>query len=212
MTAALRWVVALACCLAVVSCSGTGGSADRWADGSVHGPWLAVFDGEGTTTMRDGVVSLSPRPAAEAGETHAGLVVTTAQYRDVDFQLRVRTVAQLRKTDPPNPWEVGWVVWAYTDSTHFYYLTLKPNGWELGKADPGYPGSQRFLATGPTAFPIGKWYSVHVQQVAGALTVTVDGALLARFTDTETPYAGGALGAYVEDAAADFANLDVHAP
>jgi hypothetical protein len=86
--------------------------------------------------------AVSPRPATSPEETHAGLIVSTDLHEDVDLRLRMRTVAQLREGEP-NPWEVGWAVWAYSDPTHFYYLALKPNGCEIGKADPAYPGNQR---------------------------------------------------------------------
>ncbi|MDH6519748.1 hypothetical protein M2163_003267 [Streptomyces sp. SAI-135] len=73
--------------------------------------------------------------AEDPGTTHAGLVVSTASYTDVRYETRMRTLRQLR-SPKQNPWEVPWLVWAYTDPEHFYYVTLKPNGWELGKRDP----------------------------------------------------------------------------
>ncbi|MGH1556012.1 hypothetical protein ACRAWF_42070 [Streptomyces sp. L7] len=100
-----------------------------------------------------------------------------------------------------------WLVWAYTDPEHFYYITLKPNGWELGKRDPGYPGGQRFLATGRTKYPVGAWYRVRVQQDAAVLAVAVDGKSLVTFTDSERPYLQGRVGAYTEDASVKFEDL-----
>jgi hypothetical protein len=35
--------------------------------------------------------------------------------------------------DRANPWDAAWLVWRYTDDQHFYYLVLKPDGFELGK-------------------------------------------------------------------------------
>jgi hypothetical protein len=200
--------VALACGLTTACGSGAESPGSPWEDGSVHGPWLSVFDGEGTNTGRDGVLSLSPRPAVSPEETHAGLIVSTEVHRDVDVRLRMRTIAHLREGEP-NPWEVAWVVWAYSDPTHFYYLVLKPNGWEIGKADPAYPGHQRFLATGSTAFPIGSWYDVRIEHRGDASTVAVDGEVLSRFTDAERPYRSGAVGVYAEDARAEFDAVEV---
>lgn len=95
------------------------------------------------------------------------------------------------------------------DSAHFYYLALKPSGWELGKRDPAYPGGQRFLATGATpSFPIGTWEHVEVTQATdgnGHPTFTVKATVngipvtLATFTDTERPYLSGKVGNYNED-------------
>jgi hypothetical protein len=137
-------------------------------------------------------------------ETHAALVRTRQVYGDVDFTVELRTDAQLRLNSPPNPWEVGWVLWNYNDNTHFYYVILKPNGWELGKEDPAYPGAQRFLVTGEDAFPIGRTYAVRVRQVGNQMTVWVDGVRLVTFTDTERPYTSGAVALYTEDATASF--------
>ena len=200
--------VAVVCGLTTACGSDQGDPGGSWEDGSVRGPWLSVFDGEGVNTARDGVLSISPLPATAPEETHAGLIVSTEVHDSLDLRLRMRTVSQLREGEP-NPWEVGWAVWAYSDPTHFYYLVLKPNGWEVGKADPAYSGSQRFLATGGTSFPIGSWYEVRVEHAGDTFTVTVDGEVLTRFTDAENPYRGGAVGVYAEDATAEFEGVEV---
>jgi hypothetical protein len=177
-----------------------------WTDGSTHGRWLSVFNGHGTNVGDDDSLSLSPKPAEDPGTTHAGLVVSTASYGNVRFEARMRTVRQLRDPDP-NPWEVPWLVWAYTDPEHFYYVTLKPNGWELGKRDPAYPGGQRFLATGRRTYPVGDWYGVRVEQSGARLVVEVGGSPLVAFDDAERPYPEGRVGAYSEDAAVRFEGL-----
>ena len=120
----------------------------------------------------------------------------------------MRTVRQLRDPDP-NPWEVPWLVWAYTDPEHFYYVTLKPNGWEVGKADPQYPGSQRFLATGTDVFPVGYSHNVRVAHRGNSFRIWVDGMLLTSQTDAERPYSMGSVGVYAEDAVVKFDQLTV---
>ena len=72
---------------------------------------------------------------------------TVSEFTDIDMTTTLGTVRQVRN-GPANPWEVAWLLWHYTDDQHFYSIVLKPNGWELGKEDPAYPGAQRFLATG----------------------------------------------------------------
>ncbi|GHG71581.1 calcium-binding protein [Streptomyces griseocarneus] len=177
-----------------------------WAEGSVHGPWRSVFDGHGENIGRHDGLALSPKPATRAEETHAGLIVSTRQYDDVDFRARMRTIAQLR-TPKPNPWEVPWLVWAYTDPEHFYYITLKPNGWELGKRDPAYPGGQRFLATGAEHFPLGRSSDVRVAQRGARMEVSVDGRGLVAYEDRERPYLKGNVGVYSEDARVVFSDV-----
>lgn len=180
-----------------------------WPDGSAHGPWVAVYNGLGETTYDDGTIELAPEVARTAGETHAGLVVSVAQYGDVDYSAVVHTLEQTRVGSPPNPWEVGWVVWHYTSSTSFYYFSLKPNGWELGKADRGYTGAQRFLSTGGSPTEDGRPHTVRIRQVGATVDVWVDTVHVVTSTDTEAPYDRGSVGVYSEDAVVRFSDLQV---
>ncbi|MCD9142208.1 family 16 glycoside hydrolase [Streptomyces albireticuli] len=207
--ALLAAAVVAGAALAVSALWGDDGGPERpWAEGSVHGPWRSVFDGHGENIGRHDGLELAPKPATVAEETHAGLIVSTARYGAVDFRARMRTVDQLR-TPRPNPWEVPWLVWAYTDPEHFYYITLKPNGWELGKRDPAYGGGQRFLATGAGSFPVGEWSQVRIAQRGARMEVSVDGKGLVAYQDDERPYLEGAVGVYSEDAKVEFRDLVV---
>src|SRR3954454_12339492 len=186
-----------------------------WIDDSTHGGWVSTYNGYGSNGVDvDGsqVLTESPAVSTSAGVTHASLVNTTASFGDMDTTVRVRTVKQLR-LPAPNAWEVAWVLWHYTDDTHFYYLALKPNGWELGKEDPAYPGAQRYLRTSSSpSFAVGSWHTVRVRQIGNVMTVWADGTQLTSFTDTERPYAGGTLGLYNEDSLVHFDDVKVTAP
>lgn len=189
------------------------GSGVAWQDGQVYGLWRSQFHGWGTTkvTHVDGrrVLAQRPRPATRPDRTDASLVTTARDFGDLDLTASLRTLAQLR-TPTPNPWEVAWLLWHFTDNTHFYYLALKPDGWELGKEDPAYPGAQRFLATSTApGFPVGRWYDVRIRHTRDTTTVWVDGQQLVSFHDTERPYRRGAVGLYNEDAAVQFADVTV---
>jgi hypothetical protein len=178
-----------------------------------HG-WRVVYNGYGSVlvgTGRRADVTLHPASPAGARNSHAALVLSRRDWRDMTVAMRVRTTRQLRRLQP-NPWEVGWLIWHYRDGQHFYYLALKPNGWELGKEDPAYPGNQRYLATGSNPdFPLGRWYLVVVRQRGAAIDVTVDGRSLVRVTDTQDPYLSGRIGLYTEDASATFQLVSVTA-
>ncbi|HET6818400.1 MAG TPA: DUF1080 domain-containing protein [Mycobacteriales bacterium] len=186
-----------------------------WVDGSTHGGWVSTYNGYGTNGIAvDGtqVLTESPAVSTSSGVTHASLVNTTASFGDMDTTVRLRTVQQLR-TPTPNPWEVAWVLWHYTDDTHFYYLALKPNGWELGKEDPAYPGAQRYLVTsGSPTYAVGTWHTVRVRQIGNVMTVWADGTQLASFTDNERPYPSGTLGLYNEDSLVHFDDVKVTTP
>jgi len=170
--------------------------------------WRVVYNGYGkvlvSTGHRADIISLRPASPSGAESSHAALVLSRRGWRDMSVEIRVRTTRQLRRPQP-NPWEVGWLLWHYQDDTHFYYLALKPNGWELGKEDPAYPGNQHYLATGNSPnFALGSWYLVRVRQHGAAIDVAVDGKPLARITDTQDPYLSGRIGLYAEDALATF--------
>ena len=82
--------------------------------------------------------------------------------------------------------------------------------WTSDKADPGYPGDQRFLATAThPVFPPGRWYTVRVQQRGDGIEVDVDGRRLVRLTDSQHPYRSGRVGLYTEDASVTFQPITV---
>lgn len=186
-------------------------TGSEWRDSSTHGFWRAVFDGYGriAVTKDDSkVLSLRPKVSDEADETHAALVVSKREFGDVDMRMRMKTVDQLRE-GKANPWEVAWSLWHYQGNNRFYYLILKPNGWELGKADPEYPGAQRFLKTGSKRFEVGRWHNVRVRQVGRTMTVWANGQKLTTFKDGERPYKKGNVGVYNEDAKTFFDDVHV---
>ena len=139
----------------------------------------------------NGTYTLSSQTPTSPDETHSALLTSKRTWSDQTFSFTTTTLAQLRQGSAPNPWEVGWVLWHYTDNTHFYSFIAKPNGWELGKEDPAYPGAQRFLASGPSpTYPVGAWHRPVRLEVAGRAGC---GALFGAG-------AGGAGGTPVEDA------------
>lgn len=216
-TAATLVAVALAVAVAIsalVAMSDDGGprGCAPWREGTAAGGLVLEYAGYGTARAcpePDWSWRLSPRRATDPATTHAALGLTARAYRDVRFGVRMRTIDQLRRPRP-NAWEVAWVVWHYTDDRHFYYLAFKPNGWELGKEDPAYPGDQRFLATGkaPRA-RLGEWHAIEIRQVGDLMEARADGRTLTRFRDRERPYRGGRVGIYTEDATTDFSELRI---
>jgi hypothetical protein len=188
----------------------------KGTDGSRVGPWTVRFAGYGSVevshvTGGGKAMRLSTLPSVRRDETHAAMVIGPEFAGPYDLQVALVTERQLRLNDPPNPWEVAWLVWQYTDDAHFYYFIAKPNGWELGKRDPAYPGGQRFLASGTSPqFPIGSWYNVHLRvEQPGHNSVWVDNARIADFDDSERPYDHGRIGFYLEDAVAAFGNVQL---
>ena len=165
-------------------------SGTIWADGAVYGRWTDQWNGYGAIdvvgTGAQGS-GLSLAPLAASPWDHSALVTTTAPLANFSASVTLTTRKQL--STAPNPWEVGWVLWGFSDNTHFYAFTPQPNGWELSKQDPSYPGAQRFLATGSSPkFPVGTTYTVSIAQQGALMSVWVNGALIVSFTDRERPY------------------------
>lgn len=182
-----------------------------YTDGSKFGQWETIFAGYGCVNIvqdsGNKYLSLQPKAVTSSGTTSAALVVGPTLYNDQEIAGSTATIQQLRTGSPPNPWEVSWIIWNYSDNYHFYYFTLKPNGWELGKEDPAYPGAQRFLATGTNlSIPIGQWYNFKINQTGNTIKVYINGTLLTTFTDNENPYTSGRVGMYTEDAKVGFDN------
>lgn len=189
-----------------------------FADGTNFGPWTEVFgdysssncvqvQSNGSQTWLDE----NPEVSTDPNVGHSSLVAGPSFSNPLTFSVSALTVAQLRQGTAPNPWEVAWVLWHYTDNTHFYSFTAQPNGWELAKEDPAYPGNQRFLATGSSpTFPIGQTYNIQIVETAqNAITVYVGGQPITTFTDTERPYTSGRIALYSEEAHAEYQNVSV---
>jgi hypothetical protein len=154
------------------------------------------------------VLRLAPKKPTSASETHAALAISSKRISGAyHITGRAKVVAQFRAS--PNAWEAAWILSNYQDDTHFYYLTLKTNGWELGKRDPNYPGGQRFLATGATpALKIGAWYSFDVAVIGAQMMLSIDGSPVSIFCDTEAPlYTAGRIDLYTEDADVRFSAI-----
>ena len=175
-----------------------------WPDGTTWGNWYSLHNGFGRTTVVNEptgrALLLSTRSPNNSSETYSSLVHSTRTFADIDFTVRLRTLRQLRQA--PNPWEVAWVLWRYTDNEHFYSFIVKPNGWELAKEDTAYPGKQRFLAYSyACSYPTGRTYAIRIRHLGNHITVWVDGKQIVAFTDHERPYRSGSIALYTEDAA-----------
>lgn len=185
--------------------------SQTYTDGDTFGPWQVNFAGYGkveTDSKRGGALTLEPKVATQADQTHAGLVTSRESFagRCLRAKYVLRTSEQLRTGSRANPWEMAWAVWDYTDNHHFMYFIAKPNGVELGQRHPDYPGGQRFLATSssPTVQP-GDKVRIKVKRVVGndgstMTRVWLNKELVAKFLDRLHPYTAGAVGVYTEDA------------
>jgi large repetitive protein len=219
----------------LLSACGGGGNAPAaaaincLADGSIFGAWQSVFGGGGCvaviTSNGKKILHENPRVAMTPAQTFSSLVVGPTLSAPFTFQGQLLTVRQQRTGSLPNPWEVAWIIWNYTDNQHFYYFIPKTNGWELGKADPVFPGGQRFIQLiSKPVFAPGVWHSFNVtHSLNNTMTISIDNVLITSFTDTPCvtgnptlaacpagaapPYSAGKIGLYNEDSEVNFSDI-----
>jgi hypothetical protein len=183
-------------------------------EGASLGRWTVVFTGYGCAKVegrgRGRRLHADASPRSRPDQPMALLM--TGPRLTVPLRLRARLHTESRVG--PEGWKGAWLVWAYRDREHFYYFIPKPDGWELGKRDPAYPGGQRFLASGRSpGTPLGSWADVEVTHGEdGSLRVRLGGRDVADFTDRERPYPIGRVGLYVEGAHAHFADVSASRP
>jgi len=161
--------------------------------------WEIVYTGYGQVKIENSSLMMAPMVSTSPGETHAPLVAAkSTNWQDYTLTMKMRTAQQLRTGSAPNPWEVGWILFRYQDTQHFYYLIYKPNGVELGKF---VNGQQTFLATpGSPKMTIGSWDNYKVVVKGTNIQVYINGSLVINYTDNSSPLLNGRIGLYNEDA------------
>jgi hypothetical protein len=140
--------------------------------------WEKVYDGYGEILIEDEQITLCPKIAESANDTHAALVTSLLRVKDFRIKIKATTVRQLRENTPPNDWEVFWIFFNYNPTksgkkTTNYFL-LKPNGYELGSA--WGETSQCFIATGDIiTLDIGEECTYEITKSENFVEIKIDG-------------------------------------
>src|SRR5262245_24140693 len=94
-----------------------------YPDGFLIGVWQFVYNGYGCNAFllsNDNTMLVEqPKASTRPDETHASLVLGPSIAGDFTLEAWTVTTRQLRTGSAPNPWEVAWVVWNYTNSDHY---------------------------------------------------------------------------------------------
>jgi hypothetical protein len=189
---------------------------------SPNGEWKNVYSGHGSTGAKiddsKTVFYLSPKSATSASQTHAALVKSTDTFCNFAMKFDMNTVKQLRQNSPPNTWETGWIFWRYTDTFHYYWLLIKPNGIELGKKDcdtcTNPVDGQKFLVTKSTPkLTLNTWDKINVAMTGNHIKVFVNNNLVIDYRDTtmSPKLKSGSVAMYSEDAYVLYNNMVVSA-
>lgn len=161
----------------------------------------------GDQSYAGGGVTLSSRVPTSPAETHSSLITTKRTWQDSTVSFATTTLRQLREGSAANPWEVGWVLFRFTDLENYYWFMLKTNGFELGKKQGS--DTQIFLVTGALpAAAVGQERQIQVRTDGARIQVAVDGRQVVDYTDPH-PLGAGSVGLYEEDSQARFDSLSI---
>lgn len=161
----------------------------------------------GANTFTGGGVTLNSQPPVSPSETHSALITTKRRWADHTVAFSTTTLKQLRRNTAPNTWEVGWVMFHFTDLENYYWFMLKTNGFELGKKQGS--DTQHFLVTGDLpGIAVGQQRRVQVKTQGARIQVFVDGSKVVDYVDPR-PLGAGSVGLYEEDAQVRFDSLSV---
>jgi len=146
--------------------------------------------------------------------TYATLVTSTHEFSNFVLVADVRTDDQLRRRSPPNTWEVAWIFFRYSDTFHYYWVALKPNGIELGKKDCDHctnpvDGQINLLTAPLPTVKIGEWSQWRIEALNNHISVYIDGNKVLDFIDSNMSKEGsaGKIAMYTEDAKVSFDNF-----
>lgn len=151
--------------------------AGAWGLGGGFGQW--------SVTQADGAVSGTGSRVELAAPGNGRSVVTARNFGNLDLSVRLESVAQGGGS------ATGWVLWHYTDDTHYLAAYIGTAGWGIVLVDPAQTGGVRVLAQGSgRTLAVGASVTLRVRQVGTAISVWADGSLLASPNDEEAPVAG----------------------
>ena len=171
-----------------------------------------MFTGHGQVTTSGQAIQLAPERATAPGSTHAGLVVSAPEVRELHGHAHGADAAPVAAGRGGDAAPLGGGLGALALHLQPELLRPDPGTARLGavEQDPAYRGAERFLASGRTpGFPVGRAHQVQITQTGPTITVRADGHLLTRFTDTQRPYLTGSLGLYCEDSVARFGAIHI---
>ncbi|VVB55732.1 Uncharacterised protein [uncultured archaeon] len=185
-------------------------------DTSLNRKWKCLWNGYGSSGVKkdstgNNIFFMYSSTSQAPDETNSSLAISTQTFSNFEFVTDVKTVRQLRQNTSPNPWEVSWIMFRFTDLTHYYYFTVKTNGIELGKYDGGQEVvDQKILYTTETpTVTIGTWSTWKINVVGNHIIVYVDGVKVVDYIDKtmSNQLKSGSIGMYNEDALVNFDNV-----
>jgi 3-keto-disaccharide hydrolase len=187
---------------------------------SSNGRWLDNFNGLGSAGVQDdgtgtnNVFFETPAVPTSTSQTHSTLVTSTQKWGNLQLDVDVKTVHQLRQNSSPNPWEVAWIFFRQTDTFHYYAFLVKPNGIEFDKKDCNtctdpVQGQQFLVTASSPTLKIGGWSHWKITAIGNHITISVDGNKVIDYVDQtmSQQLSSGAIAMYTEDANVNYDNV-----
>ena len=154
--------------------------------------------------------------STSTSQTHSTLVTSTQKWGNLELDIDVKTVQQLRQNSSPNPWEVAWIFFRQTDTFHYYAFLVKPNGIEFDKKDCNtctdpVQGQQFLVTASSPTLKIGGWSHWKITAIGNHITISVDGNKVIDYVDQtmSQQLSSGAIAMYTEDANVNYDNVFV---
>lgn len=141
------------------------------------------------------------------GQDSASLMLgKTIQSNDFTYSGTINSLTQLSAT--PQSWETEWTVLNYTDQAHFYYLSLREDGWTFAKRN-GDVNNPQILATGTETFSKNQPKNFEItRENTRSFILRVNGKLLGMIGDVDGNHlTGGRIGLYTYNSAANIDNI-----
>jgi hypothetical protein len=204
---------------------------------SKNGEWFEKYVGSGKVAFENGVLHMVPKAATNYAtdssgvgyETYACQVQSIKTFKDFQLDIDMKTNKQLRtgyskygvNQQGPQPWEVAWIFFRFTDeqpkSNHHYYFLIRPDKCEFGKKDnaPGDTTVEQQIYLPKVAekkLVVGTTNHVTIVAKANHITITVDGTKIVDFIDTwkdPSKMDHGLIAMYCEDADVSFDNVKI---
>ena len=177
---------------------------------SPNGKWQCQSKGgTGTVGVTNDSFYLHPQHAQSLQESFSPGVKTIRWFDDFTLDCDILTEAQVREPTPRN-WEVGWILFRYIDSTHFWYFLMRKTGPEIGKYDGGTnPESQIILQQKSTPVcRIGQEYSWRLVADKHTFVVSVDDVTIFNLNNPSS-FNSGKVMMYSENANVLFDNIKI---
>ncbi len=167
-----------------------------------------MYSGCGATNVETGgnkyAFYLKPKVVTSASQTEAALERAPLTFWNHVVEFDMKTINQLKQGSPPKTWEADWFIFSYTDTFHYYWLLIKPDGFAFGKKDCNtysdpVDGQKYLITKSSPILKLNTSQHLKVAAIGNHFKVWVDNKLVVDFIDKgiSSQLAGGKNAMYI---------------